>query len=260
VRFYVVAQDITERKDREAFKEEIDRLTARFKKEQAQNVLIQRMISALDHDLRTSLTVIGTSKDVLSRYYDRMDADKRQEKLDTIGRQLRYVVDLLDDTVQLVRGNLSEIDFNPAPVNLAALCQISIDEISATSRAHHRFSFRNPGRVGVVTVDDTLISRILLNLLSNAMKYSPEGGDIRLELDRGEVSIILRVVDHGYGIHDDDMPHIFEPFFRSEAARGIQGTGLGLNIVKDCVERHGGHIAVSSTPGQGSVFSVFLPV
>jgi len=108
-------------------------------------------------------------------------------------------------------------------------------------------------------VDEMLVSRILLNLISNAVKYSPNGGEVRLELDRQGDWLVLRVHDQGVGIHEEDLENIFEPFFRAEDARAIKGTGLGLSIVKDCVERHQGRISVQSVYGRGSTFIVELP-
>jgi PAS domain S-box-containing protein len=258
--FIAIKQDITERERSQQFMLNYESLKARFKKEKEQNLLIQQTIAALSHDLRTPLAVIATTKDILSRYFDRLSDELRQEKLDSIGRQLQYVIELLDDTVEVTRSNLDPRQFRPAPVNLAVLCQVSVEETGTVHRSTHDLRFVNPSGVATVTVDEILVSRILLNLLSNAVKYSPDGGEIRLELDRDAEHVILRVVDHGMGIASDDLPHIFDLFYRSDAANRIGGTGLGLSIVLECVERHWGQIHVESEPGQGSTFIVELPV
>lgn len=255
-----IGEDITEQKHAQKLALDYERLKTRFKQEEEQNILIQRTISALNHDLRTPLTVISTAKNILSRYYDQLTIEKRQEKLDSIERQLQYALDLLDDTVTLVRGNLNERDFNPAPLNLDTLCRVSVSGIGETNRKGHRLIFTNTGQVEIVPVDEILVSRILLNLLSNAVKYSPNSSDIRLELDQhGDDWIVLRVTDQGMGITEEDLLHIFEPFYRSAEVRSIGGSGLGLSIVKDCVERHRGHISVVSESGQGTIFTVELP-
>ena len=239
---------------------EAERLKAQFQKEQLNNELVQRVIAMLSHDLRTSLAVIATSRDMLSHYSDRMSEEQRQEKLDRIGHQIQFALGILEDTVHTARGNLNEQQFNPTEINVATLCQVSIDELRFTQDQDYALYFINVGNVETVQIDEVLVSRILLNLLSNALKYSPDGGEIRLELDHNNEWIILRVIDQGMGIHADDLPHIFEPFYRSEAAHPMQGTGLGLNIVKDCVDRHQGRVYVESVVGQGSTFTVELPI
>lgn len=253
-------RDITHRKQAEAFALENERLRARFNQEQEQNALIQRMVSGLSHDLRTPLAVIASTKDMLSRYFDRMEPEKRQEKLDSIERQLQYAIELLDDTMTLVKGNVDQRPFNPLLVNLAVLCQVSLDEISEADHTGHRLIFNNPGHVETVSVDEVLVSRILLNLLSNAIKYSPDGSEICLELDRRDDWVVLRVSDQGIGITDEDIPHIFDPFYRASNASHIKGTGLGLSIVKDCVERHQGRVSITRQHGQGTLVTVELAI
>jgi len=134
--FIAIKQDVTEREHNEQLKRDYEQVKSRFAKEREQNALIQRIISALSHDLRTPLAVIQSSKDKLALYSDLLSEDKRQEALDSIGRQVQFTVNLLDDTVQLARGQFLEVDFNPEQVNLALLCQISMDEVTAASEKH----------------------------------------------------------------------------------------------------------------------------
>ena len=251
--------DVTRQKQAEAFALENERLKVRFQKEHAQNTLIQQMISMLSHDLRSQLAVIASSRDMLDHYFDRLSEEGRRDRLETIGRQVKYALQMLDDTVQMARGNLNEREFDPGSVNLAMLCQVSLDEIRLAQQGHHTLHFINRGGIEIAYIDEVLVSRILLNLLSNALKYSPGGGEIRLELDSQEGWIVLEVIDQGMGISDHDLPYIFDPFYRAQTASGISGTGLGLSIVKDCVTRHGGQIVVESAPGQGCTFRVLLP-
>lgn len=258
--FVAIKQDVTERERHQQFILEYEGLKARFQKEQQQHMLIQQTIAALSHDIRTPLNVIATTKDILSRHFHKLSDDRRQEKLDSIGRQLQYAVELLDDTVNVVKSNLNHRVFRPAPVHLAALCRVSVEEVNNVHEKTHSLHFVNLAGIDTVSVDEILVSRILVNLLSNAIKYSPDGGEIRLELDRREDWLLLRVVDHGIGIHPDDLPHIFDPFYRSPHVEGIGGTGLGLSIVKDCVDRHQGQVKVESIAGQGSAFTVELPL
>ncbi len=256
-----IVLDVTEQKRSEALAQEIKRLTAGVKKEQQHYALVQQTLSKLSHDLGTPLTMISTAKDTLDRYFDKMTLDKRHEKLESIGRQVQFIQELLRDLTLVVKGNLKEREFNPRQIDLAALCQLNVDEICAAHPDGARLRFVN--RVGDISaqVDETLISRILLNLLTNALKYSPDGGDVTLELAKqADDTFTLQVRDQGMGIPASDLPHIFETFYRAEGVEQIPGTGLGLSIVKDCVERHLGTIRVESEIGKGTTFTVTLPL
>jgi len=258
--FIAIKQDVTAIEQAEQLRLEQERLTATLKKEHDHNLLIQRIIAALSHDLRTPLAVISTSKDILMNFYDRLSDEKRKEKLDAIGKQTLFAIELLEDTVHMARGNVEEMRFRAEAINLAALCQISINEIQQTSGSHHQMRFVTDGFITTASVDETLITRILLNLLSNAVKFSPTASEIRLELNRRDDWIVLKVIDSGMGISQTDLEHIFDPFFRSESVYHIKGTGLGLSIVKDCVERHGGTIRIDSQIGSGTTFTIEMPL
>ncbi|MFN8531352.1 MAG: PAS domain S-box protein [Anaerolineae bacterium] len=258
--FIAIKQDITERVQTEKIRLEQERLRASLKKEQEFNALIQRAVSALSHDARTPLSVIATARDLLDRYFDRIDEEKRREKLYSIDKQLRYVLQILNDMSLTVKGTLDQRAFQPQQVNLAALCQVTVNEIAESMGYTHRMRFVSDGSIQTARVDETLVSRILLNLLSNAVKYSPENSEVRLELSSNQTHILLRVIDHGMGISEADLPHIFESFYRADAVRQISGTGLGLNIVKECVERHHGVISVQTEVGSGTTFTVELPI
>ena len=252
----IISQDITERKELEIIALDNEHLKTQFHKEQEQTAVIQRIISTLSHDMRTPLAVISMSRDMLAQYYDRLSEDRRKEKFDTISHQIQFALRLLDDTVEVARG---QHKFNPRLINLAKLCEISLEEAHLPNNINYQLIFKNVGNVAVVLIDETLVSRILLNLLSNAIKYSPNGGEIRIELDYYETGIMLKVSDQGIGIDPDNLPRIFDLLYRANNVSDIKGTGLGLNIVHDCVERHGGIINVQSELGKGSTFTVKLP-
>ncbi len=111
-----------------------------------------------------------------------------------------------------------------------------------------------------MSLDEKILRHILINLLSNAIKYSPGGGEIRLQLSRSEGEVTLRISDQGIGIPVEDQARIFEVFHRASNAESFAGTGLGLAIVKSNVEAHGGTIMFDSNQGQGTVFTVRLPL
>jgi PAS domain S-box-containing protein len=256
--FVSIKQDVTEEERAEKTRLEQERLRATLKKEQEFNARLQKAISSLSHDVRTPLTVIWTAKDLLSKYFDRLDEEKRLQQLESIDRQLRYVLELVDDLMLVMKGSLQQNVFKPSLINPAALCQASVNEIQETIGYNHHLRFVTDGCIQKAWADETLISRILLNLLSNAVKFSPEESEVRLELCQREDWLVLRVIDQGMGIAEADQPYIFEPFYRSPDALSVGGTGLGLDIVRACVERHKGNIFVSSAVGQGATFTVEL--
>lgn len=264
VRFYGVAQDITVQKQAEAMSLERERLTIVLKKEQEWNAAIQRMMKVFSHELRTPLAIIATAGDMLGRYHDQLTPEGRAEKLDSIQAQVRRVNEILEDVVQVVQGAFNRSGFQPDMMNMEHLCQVMIAELQVTIGAHHRLSFVTDGRIKQIYADENLVTRILINLLSNAIKYSREGREIRVDLrlvsEEGRDGAQLAVTDQGSGISPEDQTHIFEPFYRTADAREISGTGLGLNIVKDCVDLHGGTVTVDSTPGSGSTFTIWLPL
>ena len=260
--FIAIKQDATKQEAAEQMALERERLTASLKKEQEYNATIQHVIDTLAHDLRTPLTVIATTRDLLSHYFDRIDPAKRQEKLDTIGKQLTYVTELLNDLTLVAGSSLNHRDLQLRPVKLATLCQLMVEEMQESVGQQHVLQFVNEAGIETAVVDEVLINRILLNLLSNAIKYSPAGTEVRLTLGREEGWLTLSVTDHGSGISQEDLTRIFEPFYRVAAVRAshIPGTGLGLSIVQNCVQQHQGQIHVQSALGAGTTFVVKIPI
>lgn len=260
VRFYAIARDITERKQAEELQREQERLQATLKREQEINTIVQKAVASLLHDIRNPLTVIDTARVILDRYSDRIDEDKRREKLDSIERQVRYMMELLNDMRTLVEEPFDRAAFKPAPIHPRTLAQITIRQMQETLGSQHRLALSADDTLNTVLLDETLVSRILFNLLSNAIKFSPAGSEVLLRVEQREAWLIFQVIDQGRGIDPDDLPYIFDPFYRAKGVQEFTGMGLGLSIVKDCVTRHHGRISVESTPGVGTRFTVEMPL
>lgn len=258
-----VGFDITNIRRAEQALRESERLKMRLRKEHELNSLIQRAVASLTHDVRTPLAVISTAREMLDTYFNHLTEEKRKEKLQSIEKQLRYVTSLLNDFNTAVQSQFTQHRFNPAPLDIVALCRAAIHEVESVSHNPPRFKILNPHGLSVVTLDETLVSRILLNLLSNAVKFSPADSTVALELGisqhDGEHWLMLCVRDEGIGISPEEQQRIFEPFYRTKSAESVKGTGLGLNIVKDCVLQHHGSITLESAVGEGTTFTVYLP-
>jgi len=255
-----IGQNITERKQAEQVGLEKERLLASLEIEKEHSATVHHIVAKIVHDLKTPLSVIELSREILITYFDRIDETQRRERLETIGKQIQYMSDLLND-LALIKGSVLEArSLQLAPTNLTVMCQITLQALQESIGVRHKLTFINDQMMDLILVDDVLINRILLNLLSNAIKYSQADTEITVSLRFTKAWILLQVSDQGMGIAPEHLLHIFDLFYRINTVKEIEGTGLGLSIVKDCVERHNGRISVESTLGYGTTFKIELPL
>jgi signal transduction histidine kinase len=169
------------------------------------------------------------------------------------------MVMLVEDVLMFSRAESGPMEFKPAPLDLPKFCHQLVDEvISATARrCPIRLSISNG--TGSAGVDEMLMRHVLVNLLTNAVKFSKPGDEVLFEASATADEVVFHVQDRGIGIPEGDRAKIFEPFYRSRNVAHIPGTGLGLVIVKRCVERHGGTLEIQSNEGQGTRFTVRVP-
>ncbi|MCB9436697.1 MAG: PAS domain S-box protein [Anaerolineales bacterium] len=245
-------RDITERKQME-----LD-LRQALEKERVLNEMKTRFVSTVSHEFRTPLATIQAAADVLHRYYDRMDTDRRQAQFGKIRLQIQHLIHMLDGVLTLQRSDRVGLKPQWETVDFAKLCQEIVDEIGATSKQHiiHLAVTRNNTRA---TTDPNLVRQIIGNLVTNAIKYSPPDRPIDVVLFAGQEQTLIQVRDQGIGIPEDEQQHLFTDFFRASNANSIPGTGLGLTIVRRATEALGGEVSFESTVGQGTTFTVILP-
>ncbi len=158
----------------------------------------------------------------------------------------------------MARTENTVIELKPTSVDIVDFCQDLIQTLQFGSGEKYQFQFEHQQEC-IGLVDKHLLWHVLTNLFSNAIKYSPEGGQILLELVSTNTEISFKIKDSGVGIPAEDLPYLFEPFTRASNSDNIQGTGLGLTIVKRCVDLHDGHIEVHSKLGVGSTSSITIP-
>jgi PAS domain S-box-containing protein len=257
----VLARDISDRKQLEDERIRTQALELTIGKERELMQLKERFISIVSHEFRTPLTVIKTFTDLLRRYYQRLSPESIQEKLDGIAYQVKRMTQLMEDVLTLSRGHSGQLPFNPELTDVFHFCRDTVEHVRIADQGTHLFLIENHLSPGLqLRVDRRLLEHVLVNLLSNAAKYSPVGRQILVKLDQTVRNVQLVVQDEGMGISEADLKRLFEPFYRAESVSKIDGTGLGLAIVKQSVEAHGGVIECESKLGVGTTFTVTLPL
>jgi PAS domain S-box-containing protein len=244
---------------------EQERLRAReleieLQKEREVIELKERFISIVSHEFRTPLTVILINVELLERYHAQMSADQVDERLESVRFQASSMVRLLDELLLLGRAGARQIEFTPAPIDLIDTCQRLLDNIIMVDGGRHQFDIQMDEALRYVDADRRLLEHILQNLLTNAVKYSPPDTVIHFILQRHKNCLDFRVQDHGIGIPEADQAKIFQTFHRALNAQDYEGTGLGLAIARLSAEAHGGTITFSSAEGEGTTFTVRLPL
>lgn len=219
-----------------------------------------RFVSMLSHEFRTPLAVIQSSIDLIRNYYDRLSEQQVFERIGNVANQVGQMVELLEDVLLIGQGNANKLEVRFEKLDLRILCETIVDNLRLTDQAQHRFVFDYENTCGDVLLDERLMKHILVNLLTNAVKYSPKGGEITLRVRRHDATLVIHVQDEGIGIPYADQSRLFEPFVRAGNATAFQGTGLGLAIVKQSVEAHGGKITLDSAENAGTTFTIELPL
>jgi PAS domain S-box-containing protein len=221
-----------------------------------------RFITNISHELRTPVTTIK-----LCAHLMRKRPDRQQEFLDLLMQEAEHLARVVQTILGISRMDAGRLEMEPCPTALKELVKTSVanKQVLAQDRGlaleHHLVE---PGPVALV--DPDRMAQVLDNLISNAIQYTPEGGKVAVSTGtqkaEGRIWATVTVSDTGIGIPAEELPHIFDRFFRGDEPRSrqISGTGLGLSIAKEITELHGGRVTVDSEPGVGSTFTAWLPV
>jgi len=215
------------------------------------------LLRAVSHDLRTPLMAISTSAGALARPDLAIDAEDRAELLDTIlaaSERLDHLVGNLLDLSRLQAGAAAP---EQRLVDLEELVAAALDELGPSAE---RVEVVLPDDVPAVSVDPHQIQRAIVNLVENALKYSPPSEPVRIQVLRGHGDAVVRVIDHGPGVPARIRERIFEPFDRGGRTGDTPGAGLGLAIARGFAEANGGRIGIESRAGQGTAFVLSLPL
>jgi len=210
----------------------------------------RQLVADASHELRTPLTSLRTNIEVLARANELAPED-RERLLDDVVEQIGEMTALIGELIELARETATDVSRPPEDVRLDLVTAVAVDR---ARRNRPGVEFQTELDESLVHGAPSTIERAVANLLDNAAKWSPPGGTVEVSVREGEVS----VRDHGPGIDAEDLPYVFDRFYRSRAARGMPGSGLGLAIVKQVAESHGGSVVAERPEGGGTLMRLRL--
>ena len=246
--------DITQRKQAEV---ELLRTLAR-EKELGQ--LRSHFVSMVSHEFRTPLGIIQSSAEILEDYLEQLQPDEREDHLQSIRQNTCRMAMLMEEALLIGSLDAGKIEFRPAPLELRPFAQRLVDEVLSATNRRCPIELSLAEIPGEIQADERLLQHIFTNLLTNGVKYSDPGQPVRFEITSAGTEIICAIRDQGIGIPEADREWLFSAFHRGQNVADRPGTGLGLVIVKRCVDLHAGKINVESQFGKGTLVTVRLPV
>lgn len=227
-------------------------------KERELGELKSRFVSMASHEFRTPLSMILSAAELMEIYHASSRYDKLDRNITRIKSAVRNLTNILNDFLSLEKLEAGKIEVTKQHILLVDFLGELQEEIKPILKENQELLLTNPS-VDSITTDAYLLKNVLLNLISNAIKYSPLGENVELSITADAKQIVFAVIDQGIGIPEADKEHMFSRFFRASNAENIQGTGLGLTIVKRYLELIDGRIDFESEAGKGSIFHVYLP-
>ena len=254
-------QEIQERQEIEAqLRENQLEVQKALEKERELSELKSRFVAMASHEFRTPLSTVLSSISLIARYETTEAQTQRLRHIQRIKSAVNNLTNILNDFLSLSKLEEGKIQHQPEEFNLRQCVSEVIEEMQVFAKAGQTFEYQALGGCEWVCLDERLFKNILINLLSNAVKYSQENQIIYLETQGQNQTLRLKVQDQGIGIPEEEQTLMFERFFRAKNATNIQGTGLGLNIVKKYLDLMGGNINFESKEGQGTIFEVQIPI
>jgi PAS domain S-box-containing protein len=260
----LVAQDITElieyRRNLEKMVQDRTReLNGALQKEKELVNLKSRFVSIASHEFRTPLSTITVATGFLKKFKQKMRPEEIDDKLANIEKQVGHMTHLLDDVLMIGKVEAGKIPVRLMPIDTLEFFERLCREVEQSAARTHEIRLRHYLQSQTMLSDEKLLRNIVINTLTNAIKFSPEAQyvDLTLRSDADKLSVEIR--DYGIGIPEEDMKELFEPFHRGSNANTIQGTGLGLSIIKKAVDLLQGFIDVKSELGKGTELTIILP-
>ncbi len=229
-------------------------------KEKELSELKSRFVSLASHEFRTPLSTILSSADLIEAYQKEEHQEKRLRHTNRIKSAVANLTNILNDFLSLSRLEEGKILNEPVAFDLSGFCNEALDEIQDLLKPGQSIRRKDELQVSTVFLDKKILKNVLFNLLSNAIKYSEEGKPIDCQMITTESELKIIITDYGIGIPEPEQQYLFTPFFRAHNVENIQGTGLGLNIVKRYIDLMKGEVTFKSASGLGTTFYVSIPL
>jgi len=261
----IVAQNITElidyRKGLEKMVQDRTReLNDALQKEKELADLKTKFVSMASHEFRTPLSTISLATGFIRRYKAKITPEEIDKKLDDIVRQIEHMNYLLEDVLTVGKAESGKVQVNVAPIEIPAFFEKIVNEVYESTGKTHHIRMTLGGEQKMISSDPRMIRIILVNLLTNAIKFSPGKDIVWVTVSCATNTLQLKVKDDGLGIPDEDREKLFHSFHRASNAGAIQGTGLGLSIVRKTVDLLDGVIQVESKLNEGTTFTISIPI
>jgi PAS domain S-box-containing protein len=234
-------------------------LSEALDKEKQLSEIKSRFVSMASHEFRTPLSTVLSSASLLSKYTTTEEQDKRSRHVEKIKNSVKHLNDILEDFLSLGKLDEGKVDTRCDEIDITEFIHDTIDEMKGLSKKGQQFLYEHTG-VKQIYTDKKLLKNIIINLASNAIKFSEEGKSIRIKTRSVSDKMNISITDEGIGISEEDKEHLFSSFYRGKNALNIQGTGLGLHIVKRYLDLLDGQIDLDSKIGEGSTFNITIPV
>jgi PAS domain S-box-containing protein len=239
----------------EKVSERTQSLEEALEKEKELNELKSRFVSMASHEFRTPLSTVLSSAYLLSQYSKTEDQPKREKHIQRIVSSVNLLTDILNDFLSVGKIEEGKIQVRVSEIDVRETISTLVTELKTIAKAGQEINYEHTGDTHVM-LDLALVKHIVLNLVSNAIKFSPEDTEVTVRTLNGQDRLTLSVKDKGLGISAEDQEHLFERFFRGANVTNIQGTGLGLHIVAKYVELMNGTIGFNSRLGEGTEFII----
>lgn len=256
----VKAEEITRNKLEALVKERTKELEEAIKKEKKLVELKNQFVTIASHEFRTPLSTIRFAADYLHEYLEKLDKDEIKNKLKKIEKQVVHMEALLEDVIMAGRTELNKIPVIKSTIILKSLIDKLNEEVQHSTKNSHRIELIYAFDKETIQTDEKLIRNIVINLLTNAIKFSPGKESIGFRVITENDNLVIEVSDKGIGVSENDIPQLFEAFHRGSNTSNIAGTGLGLSIVKKAVELLQGEITFQSKLNEGTSIKVVLPI
>ena len=251
--FQTSSRDVTTRKKAD------EAIEKSLTKERKLNELRTNLVSTISHEFRTPMTTIRTSAELINMYLEGQNIENESrllKRVNTITVEIDRIVELMDAVLTISKEDSGKTNFSPSTFDLKTLSEEIIDKNFTELKDNRSVEVSCKGDNFHIYADKNLIEYSISNLLNNAFKYSENSKNVKLKINSKESQCIIKIIDYGIGIPKEDQNKLFNTFYRASNTNGIQGTGLGLHIVKNFVEKNNGKVTLESTLGKGTTVTL----